>query len=142
MVSAAAALAIAVAVYGRGCNASDDTAKAAAVRFLAASRAGTPGIMYEMMSKQTRKDLQDAARKATELVGGSRRFEAVDMISIAAAPRETPPPTLVETERGSGRVVFTVQGAQNDPSTRLVLVLEDGRWRVDVPDFHLAVDKP
>jgi len=141
VVSAAAALAIAVAVYGRGCSADEDSAEAVALQFLVASRAGNSALMYELMTSETQNALEMAARRATELVGGSRRFEAVDMISVAAAadPR---PPKITEVERGESRVIFAVEGEPGEPAAQLVLVVEDGQWRVDASAYREAVHGP
>lgn len=138
VVSAAAALAIAIAVYGKGCSSDENEAKLVALRFLAASRAGEPRLMLELMSERTRTELDAAARKATELVGGSRRFEAVDMISVGARS-ELEAPSVVERERGEGFVLFEVKGGAD--TTMLRLVLEDGQWRVDVPEYVEARDR-
>jgi len=137
VVSAAAALAIAVAVYGRGCSADDDSAEAVALRFLTASRAGNAELMYELMNEETQRALEVAAHKATELVGGSRRFEAVDMISVSAAadPR---PPKITVSERGDARVIFAVAGEPGEPDASLAMVFEDGQWRVDAQAYREA----
>ncbi len=141
VVSVAASVAIALAVYGRGCNSNRDTAEAAATQFLTASKAGDAVVMYELMSESTQRELRKAARLATERVGGSRRFEAIDMIRVAATEDEKLP-RLTFKERSSARVVFRLEGAARGSDAELFVVQQVGRGRIDVPGFRAEPAAP
>lgn len=136
VVGAAAALAIAIAVYGRGCESDDNSAEAVAKQFLAASMAGNSELMHELMSKRTRDELGKAARRATELVGGSRRYRATDMIDVSPAAAGTQLPRITVATRDKGRVVFDLGATATRPASTLTVVYEDQSWRVDVPDYY------
>jgi hypothetical protein len=141
-VGAAAALAIAIAVYGRGCESDQDTAEAIARQFLAASLAGDSTAMYELMSKDTREQLASAARRATELVGGSRRYGPTDMIDVSPSAAGTQLPALSVLERGERRVVFDVGATTSHPGATLTVIYEQEAWRVDVPAYQRAIPAP
>ena len=136
VVSAVAAVAIALAVYGRGCSSDDESAEATARLFLAAALAGERGTMFELMSQATQNELVKAARLATERVGGARRFEPLDMIRASATTDTERFPELKAVEQNDARVVFEVTSDDGRSAETLVLVQERGRWKVDVPTFR------
>jgi hypothetical protein len=103
---------------------------------LAASLTGDSAAMYELMSKPTREQLSSAARRATELVGGSRRYAAPDMIDVSPAAAGTQLPALSVAERSKHKVVFDLGATSTRPASSLTLVFEDDAWRVDVPEYY------
>jgi len=141
VVSVAAAVAIAVAVYGRGCVSRSESADSAARQFLTASKAGDELAMYELMSERTQRELREAARLATERVGGSRRFQPVDMIRVEASEEDALPHLTVKS-RTTERVVFTLEGEHSAADEELIVVREGGQWRIEVPAFSADPEPP
>jgi hypothetical protein len=131
--SALAAIALAVAVAGRSCRVTTPGPEVAVRDLLAAAKAGDRDAVYELLAPATRARLEAEAKRATDLVGASVRYTAKDLISIGASdPGATPTDITVIEERGDRA---TVEIVSPNGRARLALVHDDGRWRVDLPQF-------
>lgn len=130
--SAVAAAALAAGVAGRSCAVSSPGPEAVVQDLLAAAKAQDRRAVYEMLSPATQLRIEDRARRATDLVGSSTRFSAIDLLSIGSS--EEPPPTDITTVEtiGDRAVVEIVSPAGR---ARLSLVKLEGRWRVELPSY-------
>jgi hypothetical protein len=128
-VTALAAVALAAAVAGRGCGSEDDTPDGAVRAFAAAARAGDRETMVELFGPETRAWLDGAAARASQLIGGSRRYDPVDLINTGALA--APPARIVvrQEEGGRARVEVTDEAGQR---AMVDLVEVDGHWRVEL----------
>lgn len=140
-------MALAIAVGGRGCNTSDNTPEGAVRAFEAATRAGDQRAVYQLLGPETRRHLDSAAKRATELVGGARRYDAIDLVAVGPG-REAPPPKSIElSHMREGRAVVELVGESGE-RTLLNLVEVDGHWRIELeatlvePIGAIAPDKP
>ena len=128
--SATAAIALAAAVAGRSCRVTQPGPEVAVRDVLQAAKAGDRDTLYELLTPATRARLEAEARRATDLVGGTIRYSAKDLISIGAS-EGIPEPTdiTVLSEEGDRARVEVVS-----PAGRAQIELRkiDGRWRVDV----------
>ncbi|MBK9071530.1 MAG: hypothetical protein IPL79_11075 [Myxococcales bacterium] len=88
--TAVAAFALAAAVVGRSCRWNTSAPEEVATQFVAASKARDREAVFALLSPATRARLAAQAERATNLVGGSRRYEALDMISISETDRFAP----------------------------------------------------
>ena len=131
--SVLAAVALAVAVVGRGCRVSQPGPEAAVRGMIAAANQGDRGAVYAMLSPATQARLEERAQRATELVGSNRRYTAIELIAIGSAEGVPAPTEINVIEReGDHAVVEIVSTAGRD---RLALVRVDGRWRIDLPGY-------
>ena len=138
-VTALAAVALAVAVGGRGCGSEDDSPDGAVRAFAAAARAGDRDTMMELFGPETRAWLDAAAGRATQLVGGNGRFDPIDLIN-AGALGGTPARILVrEAEGGRARVEVTDETGRR---AMVDLVELDGHWRLEPRELLEAQDPP
>jgi hypothetical protein len=127
--SAVAAAALAVGVAGRSCAVSSPGPEAVVHDLLAAAKAQDRQAVFEMLSPGTQQRIEERARRATDLVGSSTRFQAIDLLSIGSS--EEPPPTDITTvEQLGDRAVVEIVS----PAGRSVIKLE-GRWRVELPSY-------
>jgi hypothetical protein len=136
--SALAALAIAIGVVGRGCSVDAPGPDAAVHDFLEASRVGDRKAVFDLLSPDTQRHLEENAQAATAKVGASVRYTALDLISIGAF--DDPPPRTelrVVTQYGDKAEVEIDAGAGK---ARLALVRVDGHWRIDLPDYGTSPD--
>ena len=71
-----------------------------------AARAGDRKAVWRLLSPDTQRALEDRAQKATDLVGASTRYSALDLISVGASD-DVPPPTDIKvvSEGGDHAVV-------------------------------------
>src|SRR5262249_50465159 len=90
-----AAVALALAVSGRGGAVGDGTPAGAARAFVAAARAGDRRAAWELLGPRTRARVEAAAQAATEKVGGARRYGPLDVLDVAAPERTYEPTALV-----------------------------------------------
>jgi hypothetical protein len=129
-----AAVALAVTVVGsRSCAVTDPGPEGAVRNMLAAASAGDRVAVYALLGPQTRARLDERARRATDVVGSSVRYSALDLISIGAS-RDVPPPTdLTVVERLDERAVVEVVSAAG--RARVVVVRVDGDWRIELPEY-------
>jgi hypothetical protein len=126
-----AAVALALAVSGRGCAVGDGTPAGAARAFAAATRAGDRRASWELLGPRTRARIEAEAQAATEKVGGGRRYGPLDVLGVWA-PKHTYEPTdiVVRTEDGDQAVVDVL--GPDGRHDALTLVRTGGRWRVEL----------
>lgn len=132
--SALAAVALAVAVVGRSCGEPDHGPEAAVRGMIAAANAGDRHAVFDLLTPVTQQRLTDRARRATDLVGSSVRYSALDLISIGAAGEDSPPVDLTVVERVGDRAEVEVVSA-GGMRARVTVVKVDGRWRIDLPEY-------
>jgi len=130
MASALLAAALAVAAAGRGCSADDDSPAGVVAALVEATRAGDQTAVYELLGPRTRASLEQQARRATELVGGDRRYRPVEMLALGPPPDDAVAPHIDVVSQEDERAV--VQLDQGGGKARLDVVLIDGRWRVEL----------
>lgn len=131
--SALAAVAFAAAVGGRACTPDDDTPEGAVRALLAAARAGDAETVHELLGPATRERLAEAARRSTELAGGTKRFTPMDLIALGKPSAETTPVSVRARVEGDNTVV-DIEDAAGQRST-VSVVRVDGLWRIEVPAF-------
>lgn len=131
--SALAAVAFAAAVGGRGCTPDDDTPEGAVRALLDAARAGDAETVHELLGPATRDRLAEAARRSTELAGGTKRFTELDLIALGKPSAETTA-VSVRSRRVGDQTVVEIEDAVGQRST-LHVVQVDGHWRIEVPAF-------
>jgi len=127
-----AAMALAAAVVGRGCGVTSPGPDATVRSLVQASRAGDRKAVWQLLSPDTQTRLERQAREATELVGSSTRYTALDLISIGSSD-DVPPPTEIRVvwKRGDDAMV-KVAGTAGQAELPLRRV--GGRWRIHLPD--------
>lgn len=130
--TAVAAFALAAAVVGRSCRWNTSAPEEVAAQFVAASKARDREAVFALLSPATRARLAAQAERATNLVGGSRRYEALDMISISETDRFAPVQVGDAVIRGdTARVPITSEAGRDE----LSLVKLDGGWWVEVGSY-------
>jgi acetyl-CoA acetyltransferase len=131
--SALAAAALFLAVAGRGC--ADDPGPAEAVRALAlAASGGDRDAVVELLGPATRERLEREARRATELVGGSKRYEAADLVTLGAADESGLPAELEVRYLDDDRAMVSL-GKTPDGAGELLVVRDGGRWLIELPAY-------
>lgn len=133
--TALAAVALAAAVAGRGCGGEDDTPDGAVRAFAAAARAGNRETMFQLLGPRTRAWLEQASARGGQMVGGSRRYQAVDLIGSGASRGAAR--IAVRSREGGVARVDVVDELGNRSTLEVVEV--DGRWRVELMDQLKAV---
>lgn len=133
--SAIAAVALAAAMAGKGCRVDDDSPEGVARSFAAAARAGDREAVYKMLGPDTKARLAEAAKRATALVGGSRRFQPLDLVGVSK-PGETPAPKEFELVSADGDSAVVRIVTVDDESHQLNLVKIHGEWKVEVPEYQ------
>jgi hypothetical protein len=130
--SAVAAAALAIGVAGRSCAVSSPGPETVVHDLLSAAKAQDRHAVFELLSPTTRKRIEERARRATDLVGSSTRFKAIDLLSIGSS--EEPPPTDITTVENLGEhaVVEIVSPAGR---SRLSLIRVEGHWLVELPSY-------
>lgn len=130
-----AAVALAAAMAGKGCRVDDDSPEGVARAFTAAARAGDRDAVFDLLGPETRKRLGEAAKRATALVGGSRRFDPLDLVGVSK-PGETAAPQAFElVSRDGDKAVVDIVTA-DDEHHPLSLVKVGGKWKVEVPAYQ------
>ncbi len=132
--SALAAMALAAAVAGRSCQVDDDTPEAAVRNFAAAASADDREAIYELLGPETRRRLEIAAKRATDLVGGSKRYDPLDMISIGKSIDAPPPRDFAVKARSDSRAIVEILGAMGERS-QVTVVNVNGHWRIEIPAY-------
>ncbi|MBP6837636.1 MAG: hypothetical protein KBG28_31835 [Kofleriaceae bacterium] len=130
--SAITAVVLAAAVAGRSCQVAGAGPEDVVREMLAAARAGDRASVHELLSPQTRERLTQAAQRATDLVGASIRYTALDMISIGSTDAPAPTDVTVVERLGDTAVVELV-GPSGRARVRTVKV--GARWRIELPDY-------
>lgn len=129
--SALAAMALAAAVAGRSCRVSQPGPEVAVREVLQAAKTGDHDTVFELLTPDTRKRLERAAKRATDLVGASTRYTAQDLVSIGSSLGVAAPTDItVLEERGDRAIVEIVSPTGR---ARMQLVKVGGRWRIDLP---------
>lgn len=129
--TAAVALALALVATGRGCAPVDATPEGAARAFVSASRSGDRQAVWALLGPESRRALDDAAKGATDNVGGTRRFGALDMLEVGASDTTWAPSGYAVVARSGDEARVEVRGPDGQRD-ELRLVRVDGRWRVEV----------
>lgn len=132
--SALAAIALAAAVLGRGCGVAAPGPDAAVKSLVQAARDGDRKAVWVMLSPATQRALEARAQKATDLVGSSTRYGALDLISLGSSDDVPPPTDLRVVLRDGDRAVVELGGPTG--RARIDVVRIDGRWKIDLPAYH------
>lgn len=131
--SALAAIALAVAVVGRGCRVGEAGPENAVRAFIQAARAGDRQALFELLSPDTQRRLEDQAQKSTRLVSASVRYRALDLINVGVID-DPPAPSEVELVEQSGdHATVRIDGAGGTAQISVIRV--DGSWRLDLPSY-------
>lgn len=128
LVSALAAVALALAVGGRGCGDKGDQPDSAVQEFLDKARSGDEQAVYALLGPRTRAWLDRESQRATHMVGGSQRYDAFDLMVARGAP---PPARVAVVERSGDRAQVEVVDQQGKSSV-VELVRQDGQWRIEL----------
>jgi hypothetical protein len=120
----------------------DDSPEGAARAFVEAARAGDRQAVFELLGPVTRERVARASRRATELVGGSTRFEELDLVGLGKPSETAAPKKFAVRERvsaedaGDGRGYTLVEIVDaNGGRAELHLVEISGNWRVELPTY-------
>lgn len=132
VVSAIAAMAIAVAVAGRSCGPGERGPELAVSDFIQAAKAGDRETVFALLSPSTRARLEVEAKRATDFVGAAVRYTAKDMVSIGTFEGAPPSDITLVEEQGDRAVVYI---ASPEGGARIDLVRIDGLWRIEVPQY-------
>ena len=127
-ITALFAMALAAGVAGRGCNSKTDGPTDAVRAFLAASSAGDRDKLLTLLSPASAARLQDAAQRATKLVGGERRYDARDMLQPIASSGLV---KVVNMGRDGDKATLSITDGRGSKST-VSTVLVDGVWLIDL----------
>ncbi len=130
-ITALFAMALAAAVAGRGCQAAEDGPTEALRAFVAASAAGDRDTLLEMLGPKSRAQLDNAANRATKLVGGERRYEARDMLQPVTGGAGTI--TIVNMGQDGNRASMSITDQHGNRSI-VTVVLVDGQWLVELAE--------
>lgn len=136
--SALAAIALAATMLGRGCGVTKPGPDAAVRAMIQAARAGDRKAVWRLLSPDTQRALEDRAQKATDLVGASTRYSALDLISVGASDDVPPPTDIKVVSEGDDHAVVELGGPTGRAQLELVRV--DGRWRIDLPAYRSGAD--
>lgn len=128
-----AAVALALAMAGRGCRMGSDGPEAAVQAMLQAARAGDRQAVFDRLSRATQQALEERARAATDLVGSSVRYTPLELVSIGASDDEPAPRQVRVVSETGDRAVVEVTSATG--SGRIDLVREDDAWRIHLPAY-------
>jgi len=128
-----AAMALAVAVAGRSCRVSQPGPEVAVREMLQAARTGDTEAVYELLGPETRERLAAQAKRATDFVGSTVRYNAKDLISIGGSEGVPAPTDITVVEEHPDRAVVEIVSPAG--RWRMNLVRIDKRWRVEVPQY-------
>ncbi len=133
-VSALAAVIIATAVVGKGCNLDSNTPKGVVGEFVRAANMGDRQGVFRLIGPTTKARLAQAADCATEVVGGDRRFDPLDLIGLSS-----PNPAFVikrltvrDREKNSATIDVLYQGGE---VASIYVVRSNGTWMVEIPEY-------
>lgn len=132
--TAVAAIALAATMLGRGCNVASPGPDAAVRGLLQAARTGDRKAVWRLLSPDTQRALEARARAATDLVGSSTRYTALDLISVGGSDAVPPPTEVRVLSRTGDRAVVEVGGPSG--RSQLDLVRIDGRWKIDLAAYY------
>jgi Domain of unknown function (DUF4878) len=131
--SALAAMALAAAVAGRSCRVSQPGPEAAVRDMIQAAKTGDRDMVFELLTPATRDRLDAEAKRATDLVGASQRYQAKDLISIGSSDGASDPTDITVLEEHGDRAVVEVVSPAG--RARIDLVKLDGHWHIDLPQY-------
>ena len=100
--------------------------------FVQASRTDDRETLYQLLGPHTRAWLDDAARRATDLAGGAKRFSPLDMIGISENTHITAPAEIAVKELSGGEARVELV-SPNGHRSELRMVELDGQWRITDP---------
>lgn len=130
--SALAAAALVAGVAGRGC--AEEPGPAETVRALAvAAASGDREGVVDLLGPDTRARLEREAGRATELVGGSARYEAADLVTLGSGEESGLPAELGVDYVGERRALVDVGGPEGEAEILVVRVA--GEWLVELPGY-------
>lgn len=130
--SALLAVALAVAIAGRGCGAEDETPEGAVRAFVSAARAGDRDAVYDLLGPRTRERLDADARRASDYVGGARRFAPRELLGVGGGADRPAPRDYVLVSREGDTAIVDIVDADGVRSP-ITVVSVGGRWRVEAP---------
>lgn len=132
--SALAAIALAATMLGRGCGVTSPGPEATVRGMMQAARTGDRKAVWRLLSPDTQQALEERAQKATDLVGASTRYTAIDLISVGTSDDSPPPTDIRVVSRIGDRAVVEVAGPGGRAQLELVRI--DGRWKIDLPAYR------
>jgi hypothetical protein len=134
--SALAAIALAATMLGRGCGVTKPGPDAAVRAFIQAARTGDRKAVWRLLSPATQHALDERAKRATDLVGSSQRYAALDMISVGSSD-DVPTPTDIRVmSRIGDTAIVEIEGPTG--RAQLDVVRVNGRWRIDLAAYYAA----
>ncbi len=138
--SVIAAVALAAAMAGRGCEVDEDSPAGVVHAFVAAAEAEDADAVLELLGPATRAGLAESARQATALAGSARRFDPADMLGIG--PRRSHSAHSVEVVEISADRAYVELVDGRGPPTRVSLVRANGHWRIELPPYDAPAQSP
>jgi hypothetical protein len=100
---------------------------------LQAARTGDLDMVFELLTPATRAGLEAQARRATDLVGGSERFSAKDLVSMGSSDGVAAPTDITVLDELDDRAVVEIVSPAG--RSRVELVRVGGRWLIDLPAY-------
>ncbi|MFH0900657.1 MAG: hypothetical protein V2A73_08520 [Pseudomonadota bacterium] len=126
-------LTLALVLGKLGCEPLDSSPDGAVRALIAAARAGDTTTVFELLGPRTRDWLAAAAERATNTVGGSRRYRAADMLELKASSESGGVfSTAVRERNQDNAIVEIITGKEPAGETRVAAVKTHGRWRVEL----------
>jgi len=134
IVSAVAAVALAVAMVGRGCNVQGSGPESVVQALINAQSSDDSQQVYRLLGPKTKAALEIEARRATDLVGGWQRYAPAELVSIGQPlPGAKPFTFTVRYDGGDEAIVDIVD--PNGKQAKLLVVRVNAQWRIEVPDY-------
>ena len=126
------ALALAGALAMGGCGSTEEEPVRVAKEFARAAQFGNVKAMYELLDDETIAYLEASAEKASDQVGGRRKVEPTEMLRVLPDDRLAQISEAELVEQAEDRAVVRLTDTAGEEH-HLRLVLQDGRWRVEIP---------
>jgi hypothetical protein len=126
------AVALAAAVAGRGFGSEEDGPTQALRSFLEAADGGDRDKLLGMLGPKTRARLENAAARATELVGGEGRYSAREMLQPLRGGPEALSGKIINLGRDGNTATLSI-GDRKGGKTVVSAVLVEGRWLIELP---------
>ena len=132
VVSALAAVALAASMAGRGCNLDGDGPEGVIRKLVNARSLADRSVVYDLLGPKTKAALEIEARRATDLVGGWKRFDPVELIGVGEASAVSTPAYAIQEKDD----FLIVEMPRPDGSESQLILLEiDGQWKIEIPDY-------
>jgi len=119
-------------LVGSGGCAKDPPPVAAARQFGAAVASGDHAALIELIDKRWVERLDEAAERATDQIGGRRPIGPEEMFQVVDVDPRFEVRSAVLLDRSDDKAVVRLVGVDGTHYV-LTLVLQDERWRVEVP---------